>query len=213
MKDANNFNDNCVVYLLRHGDSRLDSVKRYIGEKDAPLNETGRIQACWWKDRLATVPFQSAFSSDLLRSRETLDIITSGRDIPVSTLFGLREISVGMWDGLSMEETRKTFPEEYTKRGTDPAGHRPPGGESFNELRNRVAPIFEDIIRKEKGPVLIVGHAGVNRVLLCHLLGMPLENLFRIGQDYGCVNVIVREKGHFSLKAMNIRPLDHSFLF
>jgi probable phosphoglycerate mutase len=52
----------------------------------------------------------------------------------------------------------------------------------------------------------VVGHAGVNRVLLCHLLGMPLGNLFRLGQDYGCCNLLRRWNGFCSVRAVNLRP-------
>lgn len=213
MNSANKNNGRCSVYLLRHGDSRQDGIKRYIGQKDVPLNENGRRQAQWWKSRLSAIPFQAAFRGDLGRTRETLDIIIEDREIHTTVLPGLREISVGIWDGLSMEEVRNSFPGEYERRGADPAGHRPPGGESFTELRDRIVPIFEDLVRGLEGPVLVVGHAGVNRVLLCHLLGVPLPNLFRIGQDYGCLNVLINTKGDFSVKAMNIPPLDYPFLF
>jgi probable phosphoglycerate mutase len=213
MNSEKNTNGKCVVYLLRHGDSRQDGEKRYIGQKDTLLSETGRRQALWWRKELSTIPFHAAFSSDLQRSRETLRIITEGRTIASTALPGLREISVGLWDGLPMEEVRKNFPGEYERRGADPAGHRPPEGESFVELRDRIVPLFESMVRDSEGAVLVVGHAGVNRVILCHMLGMPLGNIFRIGQDYGCLNVLIREKGLLSVKSMNVLPLEHSFRF
>lgn len=200
----------CVVYLLRHGDSRQDNVKRYIGQKDTPLNDNGREQAFWWKKELSAIPFLSAYSSDLLRSRETLRIITEGWPLVSTALPGLREISMGLWEGLAMEEVRKKLPGEYEKRGADPAGHRPPEGESFAELRERIIALFENIVLEREGAILVVGHAGVNRVLLCHLLGIPLDNLFRLGQDYGCLNILVGEKGVFSAKSMNVLPAAYS---
>jgi probable phosphoglycerate mutase len=62
------------------------------------------------------------------------------------------------------------------------------------------------LIHRENGPILVVGHAGVNRVLLCHLLGMPLGNLFRLGQDYGCCNLIRSDNAFCSVRAVNLRP-------
>jgi probable phosphoglycerate mutase len=69
-------------------------VKRYIGQKDTILNDCGREQALWWKKKLSTIPFLSAYSSELLRSRETLHIITEGRTYVSTALPDLREISV-----------------------------------------------------------------------------------------------------------------------
>jgi probable phosphoglycerate mutase len=54
-----------------------------------------------------------------------------------------------------------------------------------------------------KGNILIVGHAGINRLLLCHMLGMPIENLFRFSQDYACINIIVYERGQYCVKLLN----------
>jgi probable phosphoglycerate mutase len=113
---------------------------------------------------------------------------------------------MGSWEDLPMEEAKRLFPDEYTKRGEDPAEYRIPGGESFSDLRGRVVPLFEELIQRQDGPLLVVGHAGVNRVLLCHLLGMPLENLFRLGQDYGCCNLLRRGNGFCSVRAVNLRP-------
>lgn len=201
----------CLVYLLRHGDSRQDSVKRYIGQKDTILNDIGRKQALHWQKKLSDTPFCAAFSSDLHRSRETLRIIMEGRAVESTSLPGLREISLGLWDGVPMEEIRRKLPGDYEKRGSDPAFHRPPEGENFAALQERIIPLFENIVRCREGAILMVGHAGVNRVLLCHLLGMPLKNLFRIGQDYGCLNVLIGENGIFSVRSMNVPPLGHSF--
>ena len=90
-----------------------------------------------------------------------------------------------------------------------------PGGESFTDLQRRVIPAFYEILHDSEGPIVIVGHAGVNRVLLAHLLGMSLRNLFRLGQDYACLNVLVREKGLFRVQAMNLSTLAgcHANLF
>jgi len=197
---------NTAVFLLRHGDSRQDGVRRYVGRTDHPLNATGRAQAERWRLELSGIPFRRFFCSTLVRSEETARIIRGDRGVTVTTLPDLGEISLGEWDGLPMEEVRRSFPEEYRKRGVDPAGHAPPGGESFVELRHRVVPIFEQLLRDEQGPILVVGHAGVNRVILCHLLGMPLDNIFRLGQDYGCMNVIAREAGACRVEVMNFRP-------
>lgn len=194
------------IYLLRHGDSRSDEVRRYIGQTDCPLNETGKAQADWWRGTFSPVRFGRYYCSDLQRCRETACRITGGHEELVTSLPELREISMGSWEGLPMAEVRQLFPEEYARRGDDPAHYRTPRGESFTDLRQRVVPVFEDLILREKGPTLVVGHAGVNRVLLCHLLGMPLENLFRLGQDYGCCNILRRGNGCCTVRAINLQP-------
>jgi alpha-ribazole phosphatase len=197
----------CIIYLLRHGDSRRDDVKRFIGQTDTPLNEIGRGQAEWWRKELSSFPFSRIYCSDLNRSRETAQIICKNSKGPIQELPELREINLGQWDGLPVQEVRRRYPGEFEKRGVDLVPYRPAGGESFYDVRERVVPVFERISRDlESGRILITGHAGVNRIILCHLLGMPLANLFRLGQDYGCLNIIACEAGRCRLHAANIPP-------
>jgi probable phosphoglycerate mutase len=198
-----------TIHLLRHGDTRRDRVKRYIGQADLPLNEAGRAQAEFWRGQLAGRQFERILCSDLVRSYETASIIAREHPAPVQALPRFREIALGAWDGLAVDEVRELYPGEYEKRGSDLVYYRPPAGECFADVAARVIPLFEEIVRTSQGDLLVVGHAGVNRVLLCHLLGMPLANLFRLGQDYACLNLIEHRAGGASVLGMNIAP--HAF--
>ncbi len=197
----------CTVYLLRHGDTRADTVRRYIGQTDVPLTENGRMQAGWWQSKLAPVNFSRIICSDLWRTCETAEIIAEGRNILVETYPELREINLGEWDGLPQEEVRRQFPVEYEKRGLNPASFRPENGESFFDVSGRVVPVFEKIIRNAlEGNILIVAHAGVNRVILSYLLEMPLSNLFRLEQGYGCLNIIQYGDDFVRVRSINMAP-------
>lgn len=201
---------NGAIYLLRHGDSSQDKIKRYIGQADLPLNAVGRAQASRWQRELAHVSLERIFCSDLSRSLETARIITKGRNEPVRPLHKLREINLGAWDGLSFADVQRLYPSEYERRGADMVTYRPPGGECFADLAARVVPLFVEIAHGLSGNLLIVGHAGVNMVIICHILGMPLENLFRIRQDYGCMSIIDFDGNSMRLRKMNLSGLDNS---
>lgn len=192
------------VYLLRHGDSRPDTVRRFIGRTDHPLNETGRAQAECWSRALSHISFNRICCSDLKRSVETAQIIGRRMHEPLTILPQLGEIDLGSWDGLPVNEVRRQFPKEYEQRGRDLAGYRPAGGESFSDLYARVVPVFEEVVQQNRGDLLIVGHAGVNRIILCHLLAMPPANLFRLGQDYGCLNILELVADAWVVRCLNI---------
>ncbi|MDA8428537.1 MAG: alpha-ribazole phosphatase [Geobacteraceae bacterium] len=194
----------CTIYLLRHGDSRPDAVRRFIGRSDGPLNEAGRSQAERWRRELSRIPFSRICCSDLQRSVETARIIGRRIKAPLTVLPGLAEIDLGRWDGLPFSEVRRLFPREYEQRGADLAGYRPPGGENFADLSDRVLPVFEGLLKPSAENILIVGHAGVNRVILCHLLGLPLANLFRLEQGYGCLNVLEYAHEAWLVRSVNI---------
>lgn len=202
--DTHNRSYPTTVYLMRHGDIRQDSVRRYIGQADIELNAAGRSQAVSWRTELAGIPLKRIYCSDLCRSHETACIIAEGRNAPVQPLSKLREINMGAWDGQAMDEVRTQYAGEYEKRGADMVYYRPPAGECFADVAARVIPLFEEIVRNTAGNLLIVGHAGVNRVIISHILGMPLDNLFRLRQDYGCLNVIDCGRERMRLREMNL---------
>jgi alpha-ribazole phosphatase len=194
------------VYLLRHGDIGLQSQKRFIGQTELPLSPRGREQALWWRNQWASQSCARVYCSDLSRSQHTAELIVGTQRDRIEIKPQLREIYLGEWEGLSADEVKLRFPGEWDRRGLNIAEYRPSGGESFADLYARVTPAIDAIVAQPERPVLIVGHAGVNRVILCHVLGMPLKNLFRLGQDYGCVNIFESTGRGLRLRAMNVCP-------
>ena len=199
------------IFLMRHGQVVQAIPRRFLGQRNVPLDETGRAQAESAGRWLRGISFDRAVCSDLDRARETAGLLLQDRDITVETEPRLREIHLGQWEGLTVDEVRAAFPGEYEARGKDLARAVPRGGESFLDLQQRVAPCFEEIARQGTGTVLLVAHAGVNRAILCHVLGLDLENLFRLGQDYCCLNIITQKDGQFQVERMNIIPRPDMF--
>jgi probable phosphoglycerate mutase len=187
---ANEASARCI-YLLRHAEPLIEpGGRRYIGRTDPPLSPGGIDQAERWREYFDPMAINAFFSSDLQRAAHTARIIARKQESKVLLLPELRELNLGAWEGLTFDDVQCRDPEGFAQRGRDPAHYRPPGGESFDDLRRRVVPAFERIVSQAMGQVLVVGHAGVNRVILCHLLGMPLAHLFRLGQDYAGLNIL-----------------------
>jgi probable phosphoglycerate mutase len=129
--------------------------------------------------------------SPLSRCRDSADILTAAIGCgPARIVADLAEIDLGLWEGLSTSEVEARFPGQYAARGQDLAGFRPEGGESFNDLQQRSWPVLEQAAGTTIEHVALVTHAGVNRVLLCRILGMPLARMFSLQQDYGCCNIL-----------------------
>jgi alpha-ribazole phosphatase len=180
-----------TIYLVRHGKIQLpDDQRRYIGHYEAPLDEMGIQQARCLQQRLEGVPLTAVYCSDLSRSLGTAEIIVDDRDVPIFTRQDLREIHLGEWEGRTFADIEQRFPDEFRKRGSDIVKFRISGGESFADCNKRVLTAFRDILKTSTGNILVVGHAGVNRIILCHGMGMPLQDLFKIRQEYGCMNLI-----------------------
>lgn len=195
------------LYLVRHGAIICVNGKRYIGQFEAPLSERGVEQAWALRNWLEPIEFSQAFCSDLTRSQRTAKIVIGPKNIPLQVSPELREISLGEWEGISFREIATRFPEEFEARGKDLENWRTPGGESFADCRKRVLPFLQKILDTAQGNVLLVGHAGINRLILCDALGIPTKKLMNIGQDYGCINLIEYSGTSLRLRLLNYAPL------
>lgn len=179
-----------TLILLRHGALAQAEPRRFVGQRDLPLSAQGLSQAAAWRDALADVRLDGAWCSSLSRCRTMADVILDGRSTAAISSDALREVSLGRWEGLSVEEVRSRFPGEYERRGADLAKVAPAEGESFAQAQARAWEAMERIMAHTEGTALVVAHGGVNRAIICRVLGMPLHRLFSLGQDYAAMNLI-----------------------
>jgi broad specificity phosphatase PhoE len=168
------------LFLIRHGEPRQHSGRIFLGQTDVPLSDRGREQASAASDEL--LRFQCRpdriYSSDLLRARETAEIISAKcGGAPIVDVAAFRELNMGAWDGKLIKDIQRRFPDEYAKRGEDILNYRVPGGENFHDLRDRVIREFQRILREEFFSALrgespdfvIVSHLGVIHTLIAEL--------------------------------------------
>lgn len=191
------------VYLIRHGEITQSSPRRFVGQSDLLLTDRGREQMRQVAGYLVGRGVRRILCSPLSRCVESAGILGSALGLRPEVVPDLREIGLGVWEGLTVDEVRERFPGAYEARGRDLSGFRPAGGESFADLQRRAWAAFEAISGFDSTQA-IVAHGGVNRVLLCRALGMPLDNLFRLGQDYACVNTLRVDGGGFLVGAVNM---------
>jgi alpha-ribazole phosphatase len=195
------------IYLVRHGDVGLSGDDRhYVGQTDLRLSAEGLCQARRLGQALSEVPLSAVYCSDLTRSVETARIIAEPHGLCPVVRRDLREIYLGEWEGLAFGDVRRRYPREFEDRGRDIVHYRPPGGESFLDCSERVMAALGEILVSGRGEALIVGHAGVNRIVLCHVLGISLEKLFSIGQDPGCLSVLRLDEAGYRLERLNAAP-------
>lgn len=180
------------LYLIRHG--QVIGFDKLVanGHTDVDITETGVVQMNTLAERLRLVELNTIYATGLKRTEKGARIIGQYHDIRIISRPEMKEIFFGDWEGMSLEEIEKSYPGELDKRYADIAGYRPPGGgENMIDVSERVLASLKKIISKEAGKnILIVAHGGVNRLILCDALGMDINNLFNIQQDYGCLNIL-----------------------
>lgn len=156
-----------TLYLVRHGESEANAAKRYAGQTDSPLTERGREQARAVAAALRAVRFDRVVSSDLSRARDTAEIIAREHGLRVEVFPELREIHVGEAAGRAIEDAKQRF-----DRGPG-TFQQWPGGESLEEVRDRVVSALERIVAASPGKTIcVVGHGGVTRILVSHVMGL-----------------------------------------
>ncbi len=131
------------------------------------------------------------YSSPLKRALASAEILGKTLSLEVKPEETLKERSFGKWEGLSINEIVSLYPDDFERWRLNPAKFSPPDGESTIEVSKRASEALKKIIKNHKNSqIFITAHGGINRVILCNILGMPLENIFRIEQDFACVNII-----------------------
>jgi alpha-ribazole phosphatase len=179
------------LYLARHGQIYGFEKQVMCGFTDTPLTPIGRMQMERLAERLRYANIGVIYSSDLQRSSLGAQIIARDHDVEVFQLPELRELNFGTWEGLSFTELTEQFPEEAAKRKADILNYQIPKGETILGFSKRINACLNSILAgNHDRDILIVGHKGVNRVILCHLLELDLSNVFLFEQDYGCLNVV-----------------------
>ena len=156
---------------------------------------------------LATV-----YCSGLSRAVKSAEIIAAPYGLTPVVIPDLRERGFGIWEGMTFTEIMEKYPVEFEAWAGDPLRYSPIDGESTVEVRDRVLGALEKILEESQNSpsttknIAVVAHGGVNRIILCHLMGIPLGNIFRIEQDLGAVNIIEFWERYPVVKRLNIVP-------
>ena len=193
-----------LIYLIRHGEIDKPSPRSFLGQTDLPLNDHGIHQAKILRDHLKHITFTGVFSSPLQRAVQTATLVSGISTESVQLIEDLKEINLGAWEGLTVDEVQNRFPGAYEQRGQNLEFYRPRKGESFADLAARCFPALLTLTELYTGTLLIVAHAGVNRVLLSRVQQKPLKLLFEIPQHYCGVNILSCNAQKITVEAIDL---------
>lgn len=193
------------LILIRHGETDWSYQKRYCGFTDIPLNEKGKAQARQLSKRLEEEKVHKVYSSDMKRTLQFAKIVF--KDAPIERLASLREMNLGMFEGLTYQEIMEAYPEIYRKWLNDPRDVTIPGGEGLNDLAKRVRESLIKILSHDNSnsnrTIAVFTHAGPIRVILCDILNLGLKEFWQIEQDLANFNIIEFVKGKNKIHLLN----------
>lgn len=154
------------LYFVRHGQSIYNAQKRYAGSLDVELSELGKQQAQQVGEILKNLDIDIIVASSQKRAQQTANIINKYLNLPLETDSDLREICVGLYEGLTREESQAKYPKRWKQGLNSSFTQAVHEGESAQEVQDRVFAALDRISEKHKDKkVLIVAHGFVSKAV------------------------------------------------
>jgi alpha-ribazole phosphatase/probable phosphoglycerate mutase len=166
-----------LIDLMRHGEPV--GGRCYRGQTDDPLSDKG------WRQMWDAVGdfrgWQRIITSPLIRCSAFADMLGEKLDIPVTRDERLKEMGFGEWEGRAPSDIQKDDPQRLFRFKLDPVANAPAGAEPLQGFYERVGAAWQHLATDYRGGhLLVVGHAGMMRMMIAHALGLPYENVYRI---------------------------------
>ncbi|MPZ54076.1 MAG: hypothetical protein GEU79_15320 [Acidimicrobiia bacterium] len=168
-----------ALYLVRHGETTLNTQGRFRGHTDPALNRRGRRQAREAGRQLAPVRPEAIYSSPLRRAVETAEAIAQQAGLDVITSPDLIDIDYGTWEGLTPAQAAVLNPEAYTAFRSDPLSATPPGGEAVKHVEIRTLRALEVHAKTHpRANIVAVSHEMPIRLALGAILGKTDDHIW-----------------------------------
>jgi len=181
---------NCRMYFIRHGHLEESWKDKVYGQLDVPLSDYGRQKSDRLVFKLRSIPFRAVYSSDLARSLYMAEALvrlfgfTHGKEVR------LRERNYGEWQGKSWEEIRSQYPKAIGEFEQD-RSQQPPGGESLDQVAERVFPVLDEILGRHVGQdVAVICHAQVIRAIIRDALELNAQKAYSFSLKPCSVTVV-----------------------
>lgn len=179
-----------TIHFIRHGQSTWNAEVRVQGSSDPDLSELGQTQATALQGKLPA--FDRLFSSDLKRTRQTIELIMAGKTDGIEYRSSLREIHLGPWEGMLLTDVNEQYPEQANKFRHHPEQFSMGDAETFTALQARAHNAVNEIVAECPGQnVLVVSHGAFLKSLLIDYENIPLNSIWDNPHMDNCGHSIV----------------------
>jgi broad specificity phosphatase PhoE len=185
------------IHLFRHGETVWNRVGKMQGHLNSPLSPVGVKQAVDARKKIEGLPFDYAYSSSSGRALETISLLLDDCEFPVVPLDDLREINLGVWEGVAVEEVKRRYPLQHHAFWSKPEEYIPvSGGESFDEVCSRAVSVMDELFHLHPGKrLLVVSHAAFLKTYLCHITGLGNKAIWQEPKAVNLAYSVIRKNG------------------
>lgn len=163
------------LYLTRHGETEWNVARKLQGWGDSNLTEEGTRRAIKLGERLVDIDFDRIYSSPQGRALETARLIRGDKDTKIVTHDGLKELGLGLWEGMELDAIEDLYPNEYHLYRNKPNEYESLEGESFQDLFERVEAFLEEILAMDVENILIISHGITIKAIITIIKGLTLD--------------------------------------
>lgn len=170
------------IFISRHGDKVWGGYyNEYLKHQDEPLTEKGEVMAKRLIDFFDHVDIKRIIVSEYLRTSQTAKYIAIHKGITIEKDKRLNEIDNGIIESMDNKEIKEKYPEFLRDFNSHTMDVRFPDGETGEEVRLRQKELLDELIQRDEN-VFLVSHEGYIRLLLCHLLDIPVykRHMFKV---------------------------------
>jgi alpha-ribazole phosphatase len=173
------------LFLIRHGQTDWNLKGKIQGSCDIELNHTGIKQAKELSNKILEEgnKFSKIYSSLQRRAVKTAEILSQATNLDYRSIEGLEEMNLGKWEGLSWTEVKEKYPVEYEQWYINRRYTKPPRGESYQDLLERVLAVIHKIINENCEDVVIVTHSAVIMSIQCYITNTPFDEMMKFKTD------------------------------
>ena len=192
------------IYLIRHGQTKWNTSKRFQGHTDTQLDCKGEEQAEKLSERLKAIRFDAIYSSDLSRAVHTANMVAKARPLEVQIIHQIKEIGFGHWEGCKFQEIVCKEDGVGAIWHQDPKLVEIPGGETFDQVRTRLKDALTMIIQNHPDQrVALFSHGGPIRHMLMQCFDLPSHLFWKMEVENTSISIIRWENNNFHLGCIN----------
>ena len=191
------------ILLIRHGETKWNRELVFRGIRDIPLSERGLRQAELLARRLESTKIDAIFSSPLSRAMQTAQPAAKTLGLTVQPEEAINDLNFGLWAGLSVDQVKEKYPDQFVKWLSNPLEMDFPEGDKVSVARQRSFDWLKTISSGDYDRIALVTHKVILKLLILSILDAPERAYWQIQFGTCSVSMVNTKEGRFDISYLN----------